>query len=98
MGRTWGIVKRFCCFLIERNELIITTAFDGLGAVPIVGQKVFYRREQKRSELTVTRIRSRVGFGPQKEGEEALRQVLRIRRTITAPTDKTIDWRPIHFA
>jgi hypothetical protein len=43
-------------------------------------------------------VHAGIGFGLQKISKETLGQVLRIRRSITAPTNKAVNWRPIRFA
>src|SRR5439155_4917597 len=43
-------------------------------------------------------IRARVSFGSQEKCEKRLRQILCISGRVTAPPDKAVDWRPIHFA
>ena len=65
-----SVVKRFRCLWIERDELIVAAAPDGLITVPIICKKIFHRREQERPEFAVESIRARVGFGSQKECEK----------------------------
>src|SRR5262249_18553565 len=75
-----------------------TAALFGASPIPLIGQKMFASRQEKRAEFSFLLIDLSQELLFQQPGEETLSQILRILGREALPTDEDIQGIPINAA
>jgi hypothetical protein len=83
---------------VNGNQNPAAAAFLGFGLVPFVGEKMFQRRQQKRTEPSFGGIRAGELFFLQQPREKFLGQILRVVWTVPLPSHKGVNWKPVAAA
>src|SRR5437879_6462401 len=89
------MVGIFRCFGIERNHADLPAALLRSRLVPMIGQKITQRRQEKRAELAFFPAHLSKPVMIEQMREERLRQVLGIVRTVALSPDERVKRIPV---